>query len=195
MARIPTIRGFAPKPGRPGGSGGANYQKEFTQIMANLNKELSAIAERSLTGLIKSAIMIRNATEKEPYVTPVDLGNLRASWFVVTANGKIIRGGGRSHSAGGMNKTNFVRKNASKLASGHNSALTESQGIADTEANKRLGPFLVMGYSAYYAGYVHEFVNAEFQRPGSGPKWFQSAIFRHKQDILKLIYENARIKK
>jgi hypothetical protein len=195
MARIPTITGHAPRPGTPGGSGGVNYKKELNSLLTNLNKEISALANRSMNGLIKSAIMIRNETEKGDVVTPVDLGNLRASWFVVTANGKIVRGGGKTHTAEGMNKGTFVGKNASRLISGHSSAIKEAQGYAEVEANKKWGPFLVMGYSAYYAGFVHEMVGAEnWSRERSGPKWFQAAIFKLKDRILDTIRENARIK-
>jgi hypothetical protein len=53
-------------PGRPGGSGGANYQQQLKVIMANLNKEISNIQGASMKGLINAAIFIRNETEKTP---------------------------------------------------------------------------------------------------------------------------------
>jgi hypothetical protein len=192
--RLSGTRIRAPRPGTPGGSGGKNYKKELDVILNNLNKEISGIAGRTLTGFIKSARLIRERTEKGNPVTPVDLGNLRASWFTVTSNGKLIAGGGRSHQAGGGQA--FKGPNVDKLTQGHSEAITEAKGNAENGSNSRGGPSLIMGYSAYYAGYVHEMVGVEkWTKEGSGPKWFQTAIFENKDKILGLIRESAKIKK
>ncbi|TSA10048.1 MAG: hypothetical protein D4R73_05945 [Deltaproteobacteria bacterium] len=55
-------------------------------------------------------------------------------------------------------------------------------------------PFLTMGFSANYSAYVHEMIGAKFQRPGAGPKFFQAAFRRNKEDILEVIREEAQIK-
>jgi len=58
-------------------------------------------------------------------------------------------------------------------------------------------PFIIMGYSgakAPYAIYVHEMIGANFKEPGSGAKWFQSALWRNKDRIMRIIQENARIR-
>jgi len=58
---------------------------------------------------------------------------------------------------------------------------------------------LIMGFSANYAIFVHEMVDKSnkkinWSRPGSGAKFFQSAISRNKDEILKIIAKNAQIK-
>lgn len=68
----------------------------------------------------------------------------------------------------------------------HNSWFNEPLMLAS-------GPAVIFGYSANYAAYVHEMLGAHFQRPGAGPKWFQSHIRRTKERTLRIIWENARI--
>jgi hypothetical protein len=55
--------------------------KGLEAVIANLNKEIKAIEGRSLAGMIRAAVVVRRSTEETPPLTPVDLGNLRASWF------------------------------------------------------------------------------------------------------------------
>ena len=62
------------------------------------------------------------------------------------------------------------------------------------------GPAVICGFSATYAVYVHEMLASmtgnpiNWSRPGSGPKFFQSALRRNKDKILQIIKENAQIK-
>ncbi len=61
-------------------------------------------------------------------------------------------------------------------------------------------PFIRLGFSANYATYVHEMLGTKtggkvnWKRPGSGPKFFQAALYRNKKAILDIIREEARIK-
>jgi hypothetical protein len=58
--------------------------KGLEQVINNLNKEIKAIEGRSLTGLIRAAILVRRSMEETPPLIPLDTGNLRASWFTTT---------------------------------------------------------------------------------------------------------------
>jgi hypothetical protein len=66
-------------------------------------------------------------------------------------------------------------------------------------AKKTIG--LIMGFSANYAVYVHEMMESSlgnainWSRPGSGPKFFESAIKRNVNVILGIIKATAQIKK
>ena len=51
-------------------------------VLGNLNREIMKIQERSMAGLIESAMLIRRDMEKTQPLIPLDTGNLRASWFV-----------------------------------------------------------------------------------------------------------------
>ena len=55
--------------------------KGFKNVTKNLNREIGKIKNRSFESLIESAILIRRSMEETPPLIPLDLGNLRASWF------------------------------------------------------------------------------------------------------------------
>jgi len=55
-------------------------------------------------------------------------------------------------------------------------------------------PVVRLGFSANYAWYVHEMVDANFQRPGAGAKFFEAALKRNHNEILEIIRQEARIK-
>lgn len=162
---------------------GAAQIRGFDTVMANLNRELQGIENRSMKGLIMSAALVRNETEKTPPLTPVDLGNLRASWFVVTASSVPV----------GKGTQQFKGFQAAKLSSEHSSTVMEAQGMV-TAMGTGKKKFLMMGYSANYALWVHEMIGANFKRPSAGPKWFESAVKNNSQRIVKIIKDNAQIK-
>lgn len=54
------------------------------------------------------------------------------------------------------------------------------------------GPWVLMGFSAGYALWVHERDWKLGKRPGSGPKFFESAIKRNKDKMLKMIAGTMR---
>jgi len=167
-----------------GSSGGASYLKGLTETEATLNREIEGIKARSMKGLIMSAAFIRNETEKTPPLTPVDLGNLRASWFVVTA----------SRVAAGSATHQFKGPKAAELSSSHSSTIAESQGLVASQstASKK---FLMMGYGANYSGYVHEMIGADFKKTGAGPKWLETHIKKNAGKIVQIVKDNAQIKK
>jgi hypothetical protein len=108
-----------------GQSRGADYMRGFTWgiqgeavVMANLNRQLEGIKQRSMKGLIMAAAFIRQKTETTPPLTPVDFGNLRASYFVTTGSAVQV----------GAGAPNFKGPDASKMAADHVKVISESQG-------------------------------------------------------------------
>ena len=107
-----------------------------------------------MEGLIMASILIQNDMEKTPPLTPVDIGNLRSSWFT-------------------------------------------------TRLWFHWRPSLIIGYTADYAVFVHEMVDytaengsvhkINWSRVGSGPKWFECALNRNHDEILKIIADNVKI--
>jgi len=181
MANVTTIRGF-------------------DKVMANLNAEIAAIKNRSMKGLIKGATIVRRDMEKTPPKTPVDYGNLRASFFVVTAKGTPT---------GGSPK--FEGEVAGKMATEHTLTVSEVQGLVKAQS---LGGnnILMLGYSANYALFVHEHLGMSElpswrygpgpgkkrwykPRVGAGPKWFEWSFKRNKDKILQAIRDDAQIKR
>lgn len=157
------------------------------EVMRALNAELATVQNKSRSGLVHAAAYIRNETEKRPPLTPVDLGNLRASWFVVSSlwgvkEGKSPKFKNRPGRAG--KKANL----SGKMAQDHSLAIAAAQA---TVAAKPL--MVVMGYSAYYAYFIHEAMDYRFQRPGAGPKWFQAAITNNRNQLVYIVGKYAKI--
>jgi hypothetical protein len=175
--------------GRAGSSGGTSYLVGFKEMMVNLNREIGLIEGRTMKGLIAAAAMIKEETLHGALTTPKDVGNLRASWFVVTPT-SVPSGRGTANF-----KDNPKRKlKASRMISDHTAVISECQGTVASMSAKD-SPVIMLGYSAFYSGFVHEMVGAtNWTTSGSGAKWFEAAIKNKKNTILKVIGENARIK-
>jgi hypothetical protein len=148
-------------------------------VLRNLNKEITAIEGRTLKGLIRAVILIRRQMEMVPPLTPVEFGNLRSSFFVVTTKG--------AHEG---SDAAFVGKGAATMHGDHISTMAE----AGQELDRSQGPSVAFGFSANYAVYVHENVGANFQRPGAGAKFLEAAIRTLVPQILQVIREEARIR-
>lgn len=166
------------------------------QVIANLNKMRDQFKQNSLKALIRAQIPVRRDMDKVPPKIPVDLGNLRASYFVVT---------GKAGVHGGKNVTgaspSFKAKVGERVSRGHPAVMEETKTLATSKGYPTIG----FGFSAYYAWYVHEMVDAggpygtflpertiHWTRPGSGPKYFQAALNNNKGKMLKIIEENLR---
>jgi hypothetical protein len=170
---------------------------ELQNVMRNLNRELTNIKVRSARGLVLAAATIRRDTETTPPLTPVDLGNLRASWFVTVTKVKSVDLPQVTNEAGKMVKEGSFRgyQNA-RMAEDHRSTIAEAQAFVNSIKRNKI--VLMMGYSAHYALYVHEGprgnLGANFKRPGAGVKWFEAAFNRNAKKILRVIAANARVK-
>lgn len=148
------------------------------KVMANLNKEVAKIKGASMKGLVLSVSMIRRSMDKTPPLIPVDLGNLRASFFSVTGFGKAT------------NKSpGFKGDDAAQMGSDHSSVVSKS-------AAKVTGRTLVIfGFSANYAAAVEENNSPKhWNRKGSGRAFMQSAISRNKSMILQIIAREAKVR-
>ena len=72
-----------------------------------------------------------------------------------------------------MAKRVTLKVSAAKLAKRHKAVLA----YYGSEIAKLRKPAVVLGFSAYYAWYVHEMVGASFQKtPGAGAKFLEAAI-------------------
>jgi len=169
------------------------------EVMANLNKEILLIKGRSLKGLILGAAIVRKDMEKTSPKTPVDYGNLKASFFTVTARSVRV---GRN--------PKFKSEVASKMSSDHSSTISEIQGMVKAQSTGG-NIMLMLGYSANYATAVHELLDMNLKprwrygpgpgkkrwyrpRVGAGPKWFEYSLKRNSKKILQAIAVNAQIK-
>ena len=164
-------------------------QGDFAKINANLNRELEKIKHRCNKGLIEAAVAIRRDMEITPPLIPIDYGNLKASWFIKTKK-----------SADPISKSMQVtnakfRKAASakilaELQSGHAEVLASADGQL---AKYPIG--VMIGFSAFYSAPVHEMIgdNVVWSKSGSGPKFFQAAIYRNFDKILSIVKANTLV--
>ena len=142
--------------------------KGMKTVMSNLDKAIKDIEGKTLAGLIEAAIFIRRDMETTSPTIPVDLGNLRASFFIVSSKGTA------------------VSPDAQEFGQ---SAVQEATSLVAMKKN----PMVILGFGANYAIFVHENVDMVFKRPGSGAKFFESALKRNQEDILKIIAKRAKI--
>lgn len=148
-------------------------------VLHNLDQQVKRIEGATMKGLIYSTIIIRRDMDFTPPTIPLDLGNLRASWFVVTLK---TTPDGRS--------SKFTGKDASELSTDHNRALSSARSML-SGVNQ---PVLIMGFTANYAMWVHEMLgDINWSRPGSGAKFFEAALSRNTDVIVNTIWKYAKI--
>lgn len=158
--------------------------KGLNDVVGNLNKAIKQIEGVTLKGLLRGAIVVRRAMDKTSPLIPVDTGNMRNSFFIVTYAGDISQGA----------SPNFVNRPgmeqlAAKMTADHSAILaTEKGAISGRKVT------ITLGFSAYYTAYVHEMVGANFQRPGAGAKFFQAAFNSTGPEVLALIKKEAQLK-
>jgi len=156
------------------------------QVVAKLNAEIARIKGATLKGLIRAQIKVRRDMHLVSPKIPVDTGNMRSSYFCVTSNAVVLTGNNPTFD----NK----RKDAAKMAAEHVSKVAAH--LANAVAHAPRGPMITFGFTAYYAPIVHENMEAKnWNRPGSGPKFFQAALENNHAEILKFIALEARIRK
>ncbi len=141
-------------------------------VVKSMNAEVEKMKSKSAEGLINAAIEIRHATEKESPVTPLDLGNLRASFHITTRRGREATGG------------TFKGKEAGEMK-GQHERITAQEAMIVGMAKY---PTISLGYTANYATYVHEMpAGTKWSRPGSGHKWFERQLKRNHKKLLGII--------
>jgi hypothetical protein len=153
--------------------------KGIREFMEALNREADSIADKALSGMIEASIIIRRAMDKQPSRrVPVDQGNLRASWFTATTRGT------------GESGEEFKGKNKQKLEADHQVA--KAAALRAVRSASPRNPTLLMGFSANYAVYVHENLEAKFKRTGAGPRFLEAAMKNNTNQIIEAIKRRAK---
>jgi hypothetical protein len=139
--------------------------KGIEAVNAKLKKAKKGLVKDAFQGLLLTAAMIRRDMDLKPPKIPVDTGNLRASWYVTS---------------GFTTKTApaFKGKKQSQMNSAHAGIV----GGAAARAKAFRFPLVIMGFSANYGIKVHEEMKTG-KRPGSGGKFFKSAIDRARTKV------------
>ena len=160
--------------------------KGVDKFMRNLNNEIRKLEGRTLDGLIEAAIVLQR--EAEPG-TPIDTGNLRASWFTVTTKSdkskKVAPESGKFKSKG------ITPEQLAQLRSDHIRVKESGQALVKA-FGKSSEPLVMFGYTANYAVFVHEILDLAFQRPTAQSRWLFKAMQTAKPKMLIAIQRKAR---
>lgn len=153
--------------------------KGLNKVLKSLNREAKKIKGRSLKGLIRAQIIIRRDMEFTSPTIPVDLGNLRASYFTITSKGNIKEGKAPA----------FIGEKAGQMSSDHADSIAQNRAMI-----MKFAIALIMGFSAFYAVFVHENYGAHFQKPGSGAGFFKASLNNNSRKVLGMIAHEAKIR-
>ena len=146
------------------------------KINRNLNTQIKRIEGRTPAGLIHAGMLVMQSMEGNSPKIPIDTANLRSSQFMVTADS-------------GQTDATFKGDKAGELQTNHASVVSSARATARSSRY----PMLVLGFSANYAEEVHE-TEKNYKRPGSGAYFFEKALEREKDNILKAIKDETQIK-
>lgn len=142
-------------------------------VLHNLNKEIVAIKGRSMSGLIKGAMVIRRDMDITEPLIPVDTGNLRSSWFTqpihIMAKLQSIPALLIGFTA---NYAVFVHEMVGANFKGHPEKVKYTKKGKPTSETKKF-----------------------FRRPGAGAKFFEASLDRNAKEVLRIVREEAKIRK
>lgn len=114
-------------------------------VLLRMHRELEGVVQGSLKGLVALGLFILSESGR---LVPVDVGNLRASGYLMWENGAESSPGG------------FKGGDAAEMSANHTNVKT----IAKFRVRMSKEPVVLVGYSAYYAIYVHEDLTANHNK-------------------------------
>jgi hypothetical protein len=152
--------------------------KGITKITENINKEVKKMEGKVTSkGFIRVAMDVYDHMEKNYPLIPLDTGNLRASYFAT------IKGSDASSKVG----SGYSRSKTGKEDKAHQQQIV---AMAKSVVESQPHPAMVFGFSANYALMVHEKMEAEWSRPGSGPKYFEAALKANQNKIIETLRQS-----
>ena len=154
-----------------------NELKGLSDVLRNLNKETRNIQRGLVAGLTESALVIKRVSV--PY-TPIQLGNLRGSAFI------LVSGGSSDNSS-----PSFVGIGSEKMAADHPNSISAMRSVVGDGLGDKL--LAVVAYSAFYAWYVHEMPGSYNFNSGSN-KFLERAVLETQSKILGILKKHARVK-
>jgi hypothetical protein len=143
------------------------------EVLVKLNKAIHEIEGKVQKGLTLAMLEVKGKSMSD---TPVDVGNLRGSHYLVTGDGTV------------STENSFLPDKRGKTQVG-----TEHRPHVNAAANnaKSKGkPFAEVGCSAYYAESVHE--NLEARHVTGKAKFLEDAIKTNSSKILSTVKRFAK---
>lgn len=150
------------------------------QVLEDLNKEIGKIRNQTKKGLYRAAIPIRRDAQK---MCPVVTGNLKASAYINTSWIGTEYG----------TNSPFKGDNANQMSSEHQSKLQASSARIQ---GKRY-PVVEVGFTAFYAPFVHENPNAgnaDYEGTSEVGQWkfLEKAVKQNQDKIVEIIKSEAK---
>lgn len=180
----------------------------FEKVERNLQYALSGLKSNTTEALVDVARDIHRDANRTPPVIPRNTGDLIRSRFIVDNKGRVPWGL-KARFVGERKKSGGWKKNRSpgEMESGHLMIIEKYKSRATVKKH----PFVTLGYSAWYGVYPHEMsqiglpskskgtmqavlvTTPGWSRPGSGPKFFQTALYRKARELQREVYEKANL--
>jgi len=148
----------------------------LSEVLRRLNKEIEDIELHTREGLTEAALVVKADSVRK---TPIDLGNLRNSAFILVTDGQADN-----------TSPSFVGKDAGKASDDHSKAIAEARRIVG-KGKYRFNA--IVGYTANYALWVHE-MPSHFNFNSGTNKFLEKALLKNKNRILKILVKHARLK-
>lgn len=154
----------------------SNHIDGLDKILKNLNDEIVKLKGNVQKGLTLAMLEIKGKSMDK---TPVDVGNLRGSHYLVSGDG--------TKSAESSLKSD--KKGGTRVVDEHSGHIAEAGVRARKEGNR--GPFAEIGCTAFYAEVVHE--DLEARHVTGGAKFLERAIRESQSRILPTIKRFAKL--
>lgn len=158
------------------------------KVNKNFKKFAFEFTNDVFAGLIKGALLVQREAQ---LLTPVDLGNLRASGYTVFSKNDEVP----AATTKGRFKSDGSKSDVSRLQSGHTAVITKSKGEVKSKKDKTTGalinPKAIVGFTAFYATVVHE--DLDVKHTVGEAKYLEKSLKRNTSKIIGFI--NAAGKK
>ena len=146
----------------------------LSNVLRNLN---AAIKQKELNlkaGLMEAALVIKADSVRE---TPIDLGNLRGSAFVIVTEQQPDN-----------TAPSFSGTDSGEMASNHSKAMIEGQGIVKGNVHDFSA---IIGYTANYAFWVHE-MPANYNFNSGSNKYLEKAVLKNEKRVFDILAKWAK---
>ncbi len=146
----------------------------LSNVLRNLNAVIKQKELNIKAGLMEAALVIKADSVRE---TPIDLGNLRGSAFVIVTEQQPDNP-----------SPSFSGADSGDMASNHSKAMIEGQGIVKGNVHDFSA---IVGYSANYAFWVHE-MPATYNFNSGSNKYLEKAVLKNEKRVFDILAKWAK---
>jgi len=145
---------------------------DLDKALASLQRDMMRVPQLTLKGLIKGGFIIQRQAQK---LTPIDTGNLRASAFTIWAMKTDVEA------------PNFRGEKGREMDMQHEKVIRQEKSKMSTNPLK---PEVEVGYTAAYAIFVHE--NLDARHKVGQAKFLEAAVALKAPDVVAAVKSESR---